>query len=201
MNIFQKIKSFFQDTPSQFVRKDLTKGVSAIPPAAVILVRNRTSKISWLIRKTEEEKGGDAWPNHAAGYFGSGKHEIIEAMSEGVVTNPLESYMTMDYQFKVYAKMNLTISELSVIKNAAYTMVQKKVKYDFLGLLSFWFSKIKPSKTRVWCDEAVIEWFYAAQIKLSNKLPEKSTPDDVEEYLESNEAMENGWVLFDGYNV
>jgi len=51
---------FGKDTPEYYTRKDMTKGIAAIPPAAVLIFRRRSDFISSAIRKITKR-----WANHA----------------------------------------------------------------------------------------------------------------------------------------
>lgn len=207
MNIFKRainsVKTFFSDTPDGFKRKDLTHGIQGIMPCSIISVRNRKAEVGKVIRKVQQAQGQDGWPSHTAVYFGSGRHETVEALEKGMVKGRIEMYMTPDYQFKVFTKKNLTVEQLTKIKAAAYAMVDGNKGYDYFGLLSFipGLNKIfRPSRSKYWCSEGCVTMFAAAEVRVSRMDAERSDPDDVENFLESPSGQAEGWVLADTFN-
>ena len=159
------------------------------------------SLIGAAIRESEKiREGGDDWPNHTALYMGSGRHEVLESLSKGFCKTTIEDSMNNKTQFKLFVKTNMTVSEMTAVKNTAYGLVGQK--YDFLGLLSFWVPKIfKPNPKLAWCSEEGIKSFLGGNIKTSNKPANESSPADIETYLTSPEGVAAGWVLFDSYRV
>ena len=197
MNIFEKVGSWFTDTPPGLIKKPLSKPIEIIPPCSVMCFRGNDGMLATDIRISEKDReGGNAWSNHTV--YCAGGHLTYESVAKGFVPTTIEDSMESNSQFKIYTKMNLTAAEVLTIQAKAKSL--RGTKYDFLGLLSFWVPSIfKPSNNRGWCSEEVEECFWPG-IKISGKPANESSPDDVETYLESGAAKNEFWVLWDTYN-
>lgn len=201
MSWLSKFTGWFEDTASGFKTKPFSKDISSFPACSIMSVRGNDSALGTAIRISEKDReGGDDWPNHSALYMGSGCHEVLEATAKGFQKTKIEDSMDNRTQIKLFVKTNMTVAEMTAVKDKAYSMVGK-TGYDFLGLLSFWIPAIvKPSKTRGWCSEDEAHAFLGGNIKISNKPPEQTAPADIETYLTSVDGVAAGWVLWDSYN-
>ena len=98
---------------------------------------------------------------------------------------------------KVYAKTNLTVQQLQVVKAYAYGTVGRD--YDYKGLIGF-VSGSDGAEDKNWCSENVVESYMQVGTKTSVKPSYDSAPDDIERYMETDEAKFNGWKLINTYN-
>lgn len=195
MSILTRMKNYFADTPSGWVRKDLTHAPADIPPCAVMCCRSK-GFIGYVIRRVTK-----AWTNHIAIYVGSGRQAIIEALPDGMVEKTLSSKLTPKDQFLIFVKPDLTVAEAQIIKAYLYGTLGKPYGWkEIVRFLGGIFKKIKPDNGSNFCSENAVEAFAQAGIRISKNNASDTSPDDVVNYFLSMEGRAAGWTLFDTYN-
>jgi len=187
------------DKDSKYVKKDLRHGLTGLMPGDVILVRTVKDNpfmalIGFLIRKIS-----NSWENHAALYMGSGRHEVIEALIQGVKKTKFENFMNDKTQLKIFRNKNLTIIKLSLLKAYAYGAVGRA--YAVGDLKDFVFDDGKNDTEKSFCSELVVEAYNCAGIKSSAKFPRKTSPGDLYKFFKSKAGKTKGWILHDTRNV
>lgn len=212
----------FQDPPSNYVKRPLSKGLQGIPPGALILFRDHGkiadisiagkfgnpiamlnikdlgSLFAWAVRVAKKQ-----WANHAGLYFGSGQHETVEAEYNGVVKDTLDK-STNDYtQLKIYVYLPLTVAQLSGLKGYAYGSIGKHYAYgQLLNALTPQVEVKDPgAKDEVFCSGLLVLAFRSQGIDISGKEAGETSPGDIDAYLSRPEARADGWVLWDLQNV
>ena len=184
---------FGPDITSYYDKKDFDLGVAGIVGGSIILYRGK-DYIQGAIRKITGQ-----WANHAGIYFGSGKRETVEAMPEGVRKCKMDKDLDADHQLIVFTKANMTVTELAMIKGYAYGACGKKYNVD--GVADFIIDDGKSDDSTRFCSQLVADAFLSAGIKTSGKEPRKTSPGDIGNYLISDEAQANGWLLSDTWNI
>ena len=180
------------------------KNISDLPPGSIGLVHSEFSVISFAIRFLTK-----SWSNHALIYFGSGRHETIEAEAKGVCIDTLDSRLNKKNRVKLFYNENLTVEQLQLIKLYAYSRVG--TKYDYSGIRKFfgriagsWFGlrlRTKDDANQDFCSELAVTAFSCAQIKTSAKEAAESSPGDLEAYFTGPEGIAQGWKLWDTWNA
>ena len=181
-----------------YIKKDFTHGVQGLMPGDVGLVDTVGGNwfenfFGWGIKLITASK-----VCHAFLYFGSGKHEIIEAQAGGVKKAKLEANLNKRTQILVYRNKNLNIQKLALLKAYAYGSVGKS--YDFAGLVSF-VTDTGDTKEANFCSELVVESYNCAGLKSSDKPSGKTSPGDLRKFFNSPEGKNLGWFLWDSYNI
>ena len=189
------------DKTSKYIKKDLDYGIKGLMPADVILVRSVKQNffmalLGFLIRKITK-----SWSTHAVLYFGSGKHETIEALFPKVKKTRFESLMNPKTQLRIYRNTKLTVSQLALLKTYAYGCVGRD--YSIADLFGFVKKKDdkKHEKNKNFCSELVVESYNCANIKTSKKPAHKTAPGDLRKYFESKAGKRRGWSFHDSRNV
>jgi hypothetical protein len=162
-----------------------------IPSGAIIHIWGH-SLFGRLIRWYEGWKTGQkGLPSHTAIYFGSGKHEIVEA-GRKVMVNKLDAYFNNKYKVSISYYKTLQVQQLEVLKAYCYGTVGRA--YDWPGILSFIFKKVKDDPWKNFCDELIGEAFQRIDIPVSNcEDPSQAMPGDVYLYCKNHIA----WETFD----
>lgn len=186
-------KTWFPDVhPKQYECKPFTKPVGDIPPGSIILFSsNKFNLVSWLIRQVTHAR-----VNHAGLYFGSGKHETIEAQPQGVKIMTLDTRINTYDMLWVYRYKKLTVDQLQGIKGYAYGSVGKR--YDFIAVAEFVLGGDTDDKSTNFCSENVVLANKYESIETSMKEPNKTAPGDLQRWFESHPAE---WELWDTQNV
>lgn len=167
-----------------------------IPSGAIVHVWG-LSLFGRLIRWYSNWKTGNKeMPNHTAVYFGSGRHEIVEA-GKKVITNKLEVYFDSRHKVMISFYKDLKVQQLEVLKAYCYGSVGKP--YDWPGILAFLFKKVKDDPTKNFCDELVGEGYQRIDIKTSNcEDPSQAMPGDVYMYCENHQQKWETVLLWCG---
>lgn len=179
------------------------KLLSDVPAGAVGICHTEYSFISWTIRWLTK-----SWANHTLLYFGSGRHETVEAEAKGVCIDTLNNRLNNKNKFKLYANRNLTVDQLQVIKSYAYSRVGKPYDYEgiaqFLGRIVLKFMGIHTNfnnnKNADFCSEMATNSYGCACMKISNKRSDETAPADNEMYFESADGISAGWYLVYKWN-
>jgi hypothetical protein len=197
MKFWDKIKDLFHGGEPPVKQTGWLYPTNTIPPASVLIFRSAKTvgAIIRFIRRIQTKI--HVWSNHAGLYFGSGRRETIEAMFNGVRKATLDESMDKRTAIKVYAKKDLTVQQLQIIKAYAYGSVGRD--YNYTGLIGFITGNHGPDDEN-WCSENVVQCYDQAGVKVSNKPDHETAPDTLEVYLESKEAQDNGWTLINTYN-
>ena len=162
--------------------KLIAEGV--IPAGAVVHVWGQ-SLFGRLIRWWSKIKTGNKeMPNHTAIYFGSGKHEIVEAGKE-VMISKLDRYFDKRHKVMISYYKDMTVQQLEVLKAYCYGSVGKP--YDWPGILAFLFKKVKDDPGKNFCCELAAEGYQRINIPISNcDDPSECMPCDVFMYCENH---------------
>jgi len=132
--------------------------------------------------------------------------KIIEAVADGIKLNPFKNYVNNKTGMIVFHNDRLAEKQKKAVLRFLYTCVNLKVKYDYPGLLRFVFPWIEQDKSAFFCAENGTRSFNIAQedypvkgldIKISNKKPSDTSPNDIFRYLISKEGFKNGWMICD----
>jgi len=187
------------DKDSKYIKKDLDHGIKGLMPGDVILIRTVKDNpfmalIGWLIRKIS-----NSWSNHSALYMGSGKHEMIEALINGVKKTKFEKYMNEKTQLRIYRNTTLTVMQLGLLKAAAYGRVGRR--YSLSDLKDFIIDDGKNDTEQNFCSELIVESYNCTGIKSSAKPSTKSAPGDLRKFFESKKGKKIGWISWDTRNV
>lgn len=135
---------------------------------------------------------------------------IIEAVADGIKLKPFKKYINKRTGLLIFHNDRLTDNQMKAVLRFLYTCVNLKVKYDYRGLFRFIAPWIGQEKSEYFCSENGTKAFNIAQldyivpgldIKISNKKPEDTTPNDIFKYLLSLEGFKNGWMIRDSQNI
>ena len=161
---------------------------------ADIIVSTGSGAVSAVIRAGSVSKY-----SHAALYIGDG--QVIEAIGEGVVKQPLSAALRDDTLAVVYRRKNLNDAQTKVIVNYASGQVGKK--YDYAGvagaskytvggmvmnIVSFPLGVIQnvgeaintiSPESSFFCSELVLMAFKKANAPITFKPPTISSPSDI----------------------
>lgn len=118
-------------------------------------------------------------PNHVAPYFGSGKHEIIQASGLRVHKDRLNIYLNKKFKVRVYKFPMLLIKQLAQMKSYAYSRIGRP--YDWAGIASFLFPCIQSLSGADYCTELSRDSLIVARLLLSDCSP--ITPAQFERLL------------------
>ncbi len=188
------------DKGSGYIKKDLEHGMRGLMPGDVILVNSVKQNffmalLGFLIRKITKSKS-----THAVLYFGSGKHETIEALFPKVKKTRFESLMKDNMQLWIFRNTKLTVANLALLKTYAYGAVGRDYSIaDLFGFLKK--DNKKNEKDKNFCSELIVEAYNCAGIKTSKKLSWKTAPGDLRKFFESKEGKTKGWIQWDVRNV
>jgi uncharacterized protein YycO len=179
------------------------KDLCELPAASIGLCRSEYNILSWAIRCLTK-----GWSSHALIYFGSGKHETVEAEAKGVCIDTLDSRLNKKNSIEFYHNKNLTGEQLGEIKVYAYARVG--AGYDYQGIGKFferiafsWFGiarKTSDDPNRFFCSELAVNAYNVANLRISDKIASESSPNDLKAYFDSETGFSNGWRLWDKWN-
>ena len=126
-------KWLFSEPSSMFnPAKVLSKSIDSIPSGALLRVHGKNF-VGFGIRYFEDMDGNaPAWDNHEAIYFGSGAHEVLEELPQGLVRDKFEDSMTADCAFQVWVYRPMTIAQLQTMKAFIYPKIGSK--YGWLNI-------------------------------------------------------------------
>ena len=193
--LWKRIHGVFEkQPPSLYELRPFAKPISDMAPATVLLF---SSDEPSLLRKLIQGVT-NARVCHAGMYFGSGRHEVIEADPEGVARNTLDARLkSKSEMIWAYAYKPMTVIQLQIIK--AYCNGRIGVKYDYVTLLDFVLGGDHSSESRVICSELVVLAFKEISVQICpNKYPGKVSPGDLQNWFTTHPAE---WELFDTQNV
>jgi hypothetical protein len=180
------------DTPRFFTKKAWTKGVSAIPDAAVIVERGQ-SFIGGAIRKVTGE-----WGNHIIGYIGN--DVTVEAMPSGVGNAKLSDKTGDNTQMIAFVKTDLTLEQVHSINGYLNGAVGKP--YGYLKLIfDFGVGGDDSSNATEFCSEVERRAYASENIQISKDSPQKTSPGEIGIYLLSPQGVLEKWVIWDTYNI
>lgn len=165
--------------------------IKDIPSGAIVHVWG-LSLFGRLIRWYSGWKTGNKeMPNHTAIYFGSGKHEIVEAGKE-VITSSLDRYFDSRHKIAISFYKDLKVQQLEVLKAYCYGSVGKE--YDIPGIIAFLFKQVKDDPGKNFCSELIAESYQRVEILVSNNNdPSDTMPGDVYMYCTNHQQK---WETF-----
>ena len=191
-----------------FIRKDLDYGIKGLQAGDIGLTDSiGGSFLDCLLRGaikvlSADRQGtdGKAVVHHVFIYFGSGKHEIVEAQPTGIKRDKIETYLTDKSQFVIYRNTKLTVEQLKKIKDYVYGRVDK-IKYGYTDLLKFVFPFIPSNKDTDFCSELGVNAYNKIGIKTSARPADETSPDDMYDFFNSRAGQRVGWICADSFNI
>ena len=160
--------------------------------------------------------------SHIEIYLGHGKNMVASAEAEGFRLKRLyRNFSDLKVHIRIYAKRNLTVEEAEKVKGKCWELLCDDKGYDFLAVprkaiygiierLNDWLGTEIPKPKwadlddpdRAVCNERVMEAFGAIDVKIvaSSVAYEESAPRDVNNYMESDEAKNEGWYVAAEWN-
>ena len=190
---------FYSEPKTEFNSNVLKHSIGSIPSGALIQCHGRDF-VGFAIRYFESiGDKTDAWDNHSAIFFGSGRHEIVEDTSKGITKNTLEGIMKPDYAFKIWVYRHMSVEQLQKMKDFIYPKIG--TKYGWFNIARFMLMdklgmKI-PSIGNPVCSMITAMTYAAANITCSNTTPDFTQPENIGEYV----SKSPDWYLFDTYHV
>ena len=199
-SVWKRIHGIFDyHPPSLYERRPFGKSINDIPPGAIMLFSSKSP--NWyqrLIQGATESR-----QEHAGTYFGSGRHEIVEATATGIRANSLnDRFKDPDVMIWVYVYKPMTVQQLQVIKAYNYGAIGKP--YDYIGILDFVLGGSNKSQATAFCSKQTVLGFLqpTPSIMTSNKAPERTAPGDIQRFMEIRLQDHNpAWELWDIQNV
>jgi hypothetical protein len=193
---------------NDFIRKDLDNGIQGLQAGDIGFTDSvNGSFFDMLVGGTikavsADRQGKDATAivSHVFIYFGSGKHEIVEAIADGIKRTKIDLYLRDRSQFLVYRNKNLTVEQLTKIKDYVYGRVDK-VKYGYTDLLKFVFPFLPSNPTTDFCSEIATTAYNKAGIKASLRKPDETSPDDMVDFFNTRAGQREGWYCADSFNI
>lgn len=189
--------------------------ISEISAGSIVFVSDAGVAQS-LIRFYEKMEDFDTWfdsnrflPHHCQIYMGDGN--CMSAEANGFVDIPITKRFTRSSAVVVASKLILSPEKLDGIKD--FCLGAKGKPYDYGAVLNFvmrtisWIPGIKQlvkNKFTAWdwavfCSEVLVQAFDCEKIKISDRLAELTTPNDIlryisgDRYVFQNDITTNGW--------
>lgn len=145
--------------------------------------------------------------SHVAIYVGGGERKIIEAIPNGVKIQQLDKYFKNCYNIYVKRIKNIKLSQAEIMKDYAYTQVDKRYDYvQFIGLAWYFIMiklgiaallakiginiDVKNPTDSVICSELYNDAANDAGIKLTKKNASVVTPQDLMESSKMETILE-----------
>ena len=120
--------------------------------------------------------------NHVCHYWGSGRHEIVNAAGLQVHKSKLDIYLNGRHKVEIWYKSDITVTQLQGIKKHSYSTVKKL--FDWPGILSFIFPFIKELPNADFCVENVRDSQTNGGVPIIPEgQPQKCTPKTFREYV------------------
>ena len=175
IGVINKTLHFKKTQKKEFLR--------SLPPGTIILTRALKPD---FFQGAIQAVTRSAW-QHVLIYFGQSngkkgiRHEIVEAISQGVKISSLDKYLTEDTQMEAWARP-LTSQELEQIKTRAYSQVGKP--YDYAEFISFVLPFIPDPDDLMICSSLC---YYAYEpvelLQLKAKKSKQISPRDLRDYF------------------
>jgi len=179
-----------KDTPDFYTQKDFIQ--PGFMTGDIVVFRAKNDWFAAAIRKITEK-----WGNHIA-IITSGLN-TIEAEMQGVTKDTLTRAFNTNSQLIVFRKVNLTSTQMIMIKGFLNGKIGEPYGADELG--NFILQTDYNDKASDFCSELAVDAYNFAGIKISNRLPQASAPGDLMSYFLSEEGKAAAWILVDTYNI